>query len=209
MNLLWIIVFTIAFFIIVYLGFKFLYSADFPQVVKFLIIFPSTLFIYWTIFNAIYYATIKYLYIENKNKNMIIWDNIWYALVITLVAMFCAIFIKTVKNSNLDTNTLFNTLVLGFVLLVYTAMYYLYLFDNQIYEILKWTSIVFAILSLIVIISYFLPELITENIYISVLLSFIYFLYGILLIFLLICLFIVIFKLFNENYEKIRKFLYI
>jgi hypothetical protein len=149
------------------------------------------------------------LYIENKNKNMIIWDNIWYALVITLVAMFCAIFIKTVKNSNLDTNTLFNTLVLGFVLLVYTAMYYLYLFDNQIYEILKWTSIVFAILSLIVIISYFLPELITENIYISVLLSFIYFLYGILLIFLLICLFIVIFKLFNENYEKIRKFLYI
>jgi hypothetical protein len=182
MNLLWIIIFIIAFFVLLYLGLKFLYSADAPQALKFIILFPLTIFVYWTIFNAIYYATIKYLYIENKNKNMIIWDNIWYALVITLVAMFCAIFIKTVKKRSFDINTLFYTLILGFVLLIYTGMYYLYLFDDKIYEILQWTSIAWGALTLIVIASYFLPD----NKYINILISFIYFLYGILFMFWLI-----------------------
>lgn len=208
MNLLWIIIFIIAFFVLLYLGLKFLYSADAPQALKFIIFFPGIIFAYWSIFNAIYYATIKYLYIENKNKNMIIWDNIWYALVITLVAMFCAIFIKTVKKRSFDINTLFYTLVLGFVLLIYTGMYYLYLFDDKIYEILQWTSVAWGGLTLIVIASYVI-QYYTNNKYINILISFIYFLYGILFIFWLTCLFIAIYKLFNENYVKIRKFLYI
>ena len=209
MNLLWIIIIIIAFFVLLYLGLKFLYSADAPRALKFIILFPLTIFAYWSIFNAIYYATIQYLYIENKNKNMIIWDNIWYALVITLVAMFCAIFIKTVKKRSFDINTLFYTLVLGFVLLIYTGMYYLYLFDDKIYEILKWTSIAWGGLTFIVGASYFLPKLIVDNKYINILISIIYFIYGNLFIFWLTCLFIAIYKLFNENYVKIRKFLYI
>ncbi len=107
----------------------------------------------------LYYFIGIYLYafwailsqIGRTTCNMVFWDNIWYALLFAFIIMTLTIFIKAVKADGMRWNLLIYSISTLFILILYTIVYYLYIYNDLIASITGILSIVMIVLTTIAV----------------------------------------------------------
>lgn len=153
---LWIILGIILTLLLLALIIRAFVSGQIWIVLKFLIIMSLILVIYYYIGIYLYAFYLSIVPAKPKNKNMVIWDNVWYTILIILLALLCTVFIKSVKKNTLQVALLFNSFTALIGLILFTIMYYLYMYYEYIAKITAIMTLAMIIGTVIVlVIKYF------------------------------------------------------
>ena len=199
MNLVLIILLSIlAAFFVGMIAINFMMSSNFYGSMMFVFIFISIILIYYFLGTYVYAMMASIFYIpESSRADMELWDNIWYILFIIFVMLILAVFIKSVKDNGMRWNLLLSSIGVFFILLLYTIMYYIILYNQYIGKltfILTWVVIIYTIL-IMAIRGLTLSMNFTAPIFT---------LYGLLTIVYVICLFVWIFNMLSGCYALVH-----
>ncbi len=192
MNVLSIVAIILGSILGLFLLIRIIYSSSWYNALIFIILAAGILYAYWFLASFVYSymkATVKF---HTTNKNMEIWDNIWYTILILFIIMIISLFIKMSKSTN---NKVWSSFMyvfgLGFILALYTVMYYLYMFYDEMPKITGiLTGIVIGLTAIMYLFSYM-----NWNI------SIFYIIYGLAVLIWLIALFLFIFYLMSRCYN--------
>lgn len=192
--LFWLIFGIIAIFLLLVYIVKAFMNGQIWIVLKFLIILSIILFLYY--FAAIF---LQGVYISifptaPKNKNMELWDNVWYALLAIFLTLMSTVFIKSLKKNDLQFKLVMNALGSFTILSLFSVLYYFYLYDDYINKItLILTIASFGMTAIVLLIQYF-------NIS-NVVTSIIFVIYGILLIVYFMALLFFVYDVLSNVYD--------
>ena len=122
------------------------------SIMKFAIIIVVILTLYWFIGMYVYELYMFIMPTKPKNKNMAVWDNVWYAILIVFLVLLCTVFIKSLKKTELQITLLYNSFVALIVLVMFTMMYYLYMYYERINEITGYVTLAAVVGTAIVLV---------------------------------------------------------
>ena len=131
-------------------------SGQIWSLIKFVIILGIILTIYYYLSIYLYGIYLNIIPAKPKNKNMEVWDNFWYAILIIFLSLLCTVFIKSIKKNDLQIALLFNTFAAFIALIMFTIMYYLYVYYEYIGKITLIATCAMFIGTIIVLIIKFL-----------------------------------------------------
>lgn len=149
--LVYILVGIIVAFVALAFLIRMLVSGKIWAIMKFLVILCLVIYIYYKVGGYIYKFYLTWVPFKYVNKNMRVWDEIWYSLLILFIIIMCSVFIKTVKNNSINWERLFSGLSVLGTLGFYTIMYYLYFYYEHIATITGILTIAIIVASGIVI----------------------------------------------------------
>lgn len=129
---LWIIFGIILAFLLLAFIIRAFVSGKIWSLIKYAVILFLILVTYYYISMYLYELFSNIMPKKPKNKNMEIWDNVWYAILIIFLALLCTVFIKSMKKNDLQIALLFNSFVALVALVMFTIMYYLYMYYDYI-----------------------------------------------------------------------------
>lgn len=153
---LWIIFGVIFSFLLLTLFIRALISGQIWSIIKYIAIMFVILTIYYFLGMYLYGAYLSIMPAKPKNKNMVVWDNIWYAIVIVLLALLCTVFIKSMKKNDLQVSLLFNSFVALIALGLFTIMYYLYMYYEYIGQATGFATLAMVVgTGIVLIVKYF------------------------------------------------------
>lgn len=154
-DVILLLVYILAGIIVLFVALAFvirlLVSGKIWAIMKFLVILCIVIFVYYKLGGYIYKFYLSWVPFKYVNKNMRVWDEIWYSLLIIFIIIMCSVFIKTVKSNNINWERLFTGLSVLAALGFYTIMYYLYFYYEHIATITGFLTIAMIIASGLVV----------------------------------------------------------
>lgn len=172
----------------------FVMSAGFYRFFMFLLLGIIVLVLYYFIGFYLYMFWTVLSQIGRTSCNMEFWDNIWYAILFAFIILTLTVFIKTVKADGMRWNLLVYSISTLFVLILYTIMYYLYIYNDLIAIITGLLSVVMIFLTIIAV---FLKS------YSSSIIDLFYVFYALVTVVFTVSLFMFLFKVLVSCYNMI------
>jgi hypothetical protein len=171
---------------------RILYSSSLYNAIIFFILAAVILYIYWMLASFIYGFIRSSTQFHTTDKNMEIWDNIWYTILIIFIVTILTLFIQITKSTNSKVWASFMYVFgIAFIFVFYTIMYYLYMFYEEVPKITGiLTAIVVGLTGIMLLLNY-----------LNWTLSVFYIIYGIAMVIWLMCLFLFIFYLMAMCYN--------
>lgn len=171
---------------------RILYSSSLYNAIIFFILAAVILYIYWMLASFIYGFIRSSTQFHTTDKNMEIWDNIWYTILIIFIVTILTLFIQITKSTNSKVWASFMYVFgIAFIFVFYTIMYYLYMFYEEVPKITGiLTAIVVGLTGIMLLFNY-----------LNWTLSVFYIIYGIAMVIWLMCLFLFIFYLMAMCYN--------
>jgi hypothetical protein len=130
------LLYILAAIILIFVGFAFIIklfvSGLVWRVSKFILILGIVIYVYFKLGGYIYAFYLTWVPFKYVNKNMRVWDDIWYTILIIFIIIMCSVFIKSVKINNINWERLFYGLGALALLGFYSIAYYLYLYYDYI-----------------------------------------------------------------------------
>ena len=189
-----VLVFLITMFFII-LRRKNIYQAGW-KIILFILVF----LVYFFIGYFIYQYVLLPIYDMLPKKDMIIWDNIWYAIFTVFIMLLLAAIIKTVRDNRIRVGLTYFSLGTLTILIVYTIMYYIFMFNESLSTI---TFVLFLMSAGLAILMIIITRFIGTH---SRLLLPFYLLFSLACIVFLICLLWLICRAIEEIYNRfVRK----
>jgi hypothetical protein len=149
--LVYILVGIIVTFVALAFLIRLLVSGQIWAILKFIIILCLVIYVYYKLGGYIYKFYLTWVPFKYVNKNMKAWDEVWYSLLIIFIITMCSVFIKSVKNNNINWQRLFTALAVLGTLGFYTIMYYLYFYYEYIGSITGYLTIAMIVATGLVI----------------------------------------------------------
>jgi hypothetical protein len=190
-----IIIIIVAIFLGGLLFLNFLMSPYFYKAMMFLFIFVSVLLVYYFLGRYLYQFTTSIFYIPpSARQNMVLWDNIWYLIFVIFILLILAVFIKSVKDNGMRWNLLLSSIGVLFILILYTIMYYIIVYNEYVGQNIFKLTIVLGIYTGIIMIIREWSMKFTAPIFT---------LYALLSLIYIICIFVWIFNMLIGCYSYV------
>lgn len=182
------------FFGLVMFTLNFILKAQFYEFIIFFILGIFILLVYYILGSYIYSFFIALSQFGRTTVDMEIWDNIWYSLFFIFIILMLTVFIKSVKDDGMRWNILIYAIGTLFALIVYTIIYYLYVYYDMVPKLTFYLTITMIVFTAIIMFTKGLS---------SSLLTPIYILFVFVTLVYLICLFLFLFKILAGCYNMI------